>query len=71
MNIKKRLFQNDDATSVVKLVARTLMETNIHDYSSEYLQNDIARLNADFFIQKAQQTQPDSEGLFRLEKYIY
>lgn len=56
MNIKTRLFQNTDATSVANLVAKTLMTTNIHDYSKEYLQNDIDRLNGKFFILKAKQT---------------
>lgn len=56
MNLKTRFFKNADATPVADLVAKTLMTTNIHDYSKEYLQNDIDRLNENFFIQKAQQT---------------
>lgn len=56
MDLENRLFKNTDASIVAKLVAKTLMTTNIHDYSKEYLQNDINQLNENFFINKAQQT---------------
>lgn len=56
MEVKSRLFKDTDASKVTQLVSRTLMTTNIHDYSKEYLKNEINRLDETFLIQKAQQT---------------
>ena len=56
MNINVRRFQANDAKTVAKVVAQTLRESNSADYSQEYLENDIHRMPAEFFIEKAQQT---------------
>lgn len=45
-----RRFEENDAQEVANLIARTLRETNIKDYSKEYLDNDIKKLNAESLI---------------------
>lgn len=54
--IKSRSFVAEDAEEVSELVNRTLKETNIKDYSKEYIENDIAKLNEDFFIERGKWT---------------
>jgi len=56
MKITKHLFKNTDAIAVSELIARTLRITNSRDYSTEYIERDIARLDPEFLINKAQQT---------------
>lgn len=51
-----RRFKSADAPTVATLVARTLLTTNINDYSADYLQADIARMTPQWFIEKAAQT---------------
>lgn len=36
-----RKFQGEDAEEVSALIAKTLRTTNIKDYSSEYIENDV------------------------------
>lgn len=56
MDINVRRFKASDAKAVAKVVAQTLRESNSNDYSQEYIENDIRKMPAEFFIDKAQQT---------------
>lgn len=51
-----RRFQNQDAQTVSKLVAKTLLTTNSKDYSKAYLTKVIAERDANFFIENSQYT---------------
>lgn len=46
-----RLFKNEDAIKVSKLVAKTMMTSNINDYPKEYLMADIKERTPYFFIE--------------------
>ena len=48
-----RRFAPGDAREVSDLIARTLRETNIRDYSAEYLENDIRRLQPEDIEKRA------------------
>ena len=54
--IKNRRFKEQDAKEVSELVRRTLRETNIKDYSEEYIENDIAKIDENFFIERSKWT---------------
>ncbi|WP_125705702.1 GNAT family N-acetyltransferase [Lacticaseibacillus daqingensis] len=56
MDIQVRRFENRDAESVTRLVARTLRESNRQDYAEAYIEADVRRLSATFFVEKAAQT---------------
>ena len=51
-----RRFQETDANEVSDLIAKTLRTTNIKDYSSEYIENDVKTLTPEYLIQRAQCT---------------
>ena len=51
-----RSFKIEDAKAVSELVRRTLRETNIKDYSKEYIQNDISKMDENFFIERGKWT---------------
>jgi hypothetical protein len=46
-----REFKEEDAIGVSALIARTLRETNIRDYSEEYIENDVKILTSEYLIQ--------------------
>ena len=48
-----RRFEKEDAEAVSALIARTLRETNIRDYTAEYIENDVRALSPDNLIQRA------------------
>ena len=48
-----RLFEEKDANEVAKLIAETLRTTNIKDYSSDYIEKDIQRLNPQKLINRS------------------
>ncbi|MDN2453651.1 GNAT family N-acetyltransferase [Lactobacillus sp. UCMA15818] len=48
-----RAFKDTDAVEVANLVKKTMLTTNIKDYSKEYLENDLKKLTALDFIEKA------------------
>ena len=54
--IKNRRFKEQDAREVSELVRRTLRETNIKDYPEEYIENDIAKIDENFFIERSKWT---------------
>ncbi|WP_179394071.1 GNAT family N-acetyltransferase [Lacticaseibacillus absianus] len=56
MAIQIRRFETDDAEEVAALVARTLRESNGKDYSAKYIEEEIHRMPAAFFVEKAKQT---------------
>lgn len=43
----------EDAMEVSALIARTLRETNIRDYSEEYIENDVKILTPEYLIQQS------------------
>jgi ribosomal protein S18 acetylase RimI-like enzyme len=51
-----RRFKESDAKEVSDLIARTLREVNIKDYSMEYIENDIKRLTPEYLINRSQWT---------------
>lgn len=51
-----RRFKESDANTVSALVARTLREVNIKDYSAEYIERDVKALNPEFLIKRTQWT---------------
>lgn len=51
MNIRR--FEVDDAKEVANLIARTLLETNSKDYSSEHIENDIKTMTPEFLIERS------------------
>lgn len=51
--IQIRKFETKDAQAVSDLIATTLRTTNIKDYSSEYIENDINHLQPEDILQKA------------------
>lgn len=48
-----RSFENKDAEEVSKLVVTTLRTTNIKDYSSERIENDVKRLQPQNILDRA------------------
>lgn len=48
-----RKFQLEDAEEVSALIAKTLRTTNIKDYSSEYIENDVKQLSPRHIIERA------------------
>lgn len=54
--IKSRSFTAADGKAVSELVRRTLRETNIKDYSEEYIENDITKMDEEFFIERGKST---------------
>lgn len=55
-NFKIRRFQAGDEEAVSALIAKTLRTTNIKDYSSEYIENDVKQLSPNHIIQRAEWT---------------
>ncbi|MFT9456389.1 MAG: GNAT family N-acetyltransferase [Liquorilactobacillus hordei] len=51
--IIQRIFKDTDATAVAALVKKTMLTTNIKDYTKEYLENDLKKLTALAFIERA------------------
>lgn len=51
MNIRK--FQNKDAEEVSALITTTLRTTNIKDYSSDYIENDVKVLQPQNILERA------------------
>jgi len=54
--ITSRLFTPSDAKAVANVIATTLRTSNSKDYSTDYLERDIALMTPDFFVEKAKQT---------------
>ena len=54
MNIRK--FQDADADEVSALIVTTLRTTNIKDYSSEYIENDVKILQPHNILERARWT---------------
>ncbi|CAM3111633.1 GNAT family N-acetyltransferase [Leuconostoc rapi] len=52
---KIRKFSNTDAELVAQLIAKTMRTTNIKDYSSEFIENDLQALKANDLIERAKQ----------------
>lgn len=51
-----RLFDEKDAKEVSDLIAKTLRTTNIKDYSQEYIENDVNKLNPEHLIERSKWT---------------
>lgn len=51
-----RKFKEEDATDVSDLIARTLRETNIRDYSEDYIENDVKILTPEYLIKRSEWT---------------
>ncbi|WP_105957116.1 GNAT family N-acetyltransferase [Apilactobacillus quenuiae] len=51
--MKIRLFKNEDAIDLSKLVAKTMKISNSKDYSLEYLKKDISERTPEFFIDRS------------------
>lgn len=51
--IRIRLFEELDAEEVAQLIKRTMLTTNIKDYSKEYVEADLQRLTAQDLINRA------------------
>lgn len=51
-----RRFKESDAKKVSNLIARTLREVNIKDYSVEYIENDVKILSPEFLIERSKWT---------------
>lgn len=54
MNIRK--FQDADADGVSALIVTTLRTTNIKDYSSEYIENDVKILQPHNILERTRWT---------------
>lgn len=48
-----RRFRKEDSAELADVIAETLRTTNIKDYSSEYIENDISFLTADKLIERS------------------
>ena len=51
-----RRFRRDDAREVSELIVRTLRTSNIKDYSSEYIENDVKMFTPESVLQRASWT---------------
>lgn len=51
-----RLFDPRDAENVAAVVAKTMRTSNAVDYSSDYIEADLAHLTAPYFIEKDKTT---------------
>lgn len=51
-----RMFKESDATEVANLIARTLREVNIKDYSKEHIEKDVQLLSRQFLIERSKWT---------------
>lgn len=49
-------FKESDAKAVSDLIARTLREVNIEDYSVEYIENDVKILTPEYLIERSKWT---------------
>jgi len=54
--IKNRRFKEQDAKEVSEMVRRTLRETNSKDYSEAYIENEVAKIDENFFIERSKWT---------------
>ena len=48
-----RRFKESDAEEVSALIARTLREVNIKDYSAEYIEKDVKLITPEYLIERA------------------
>ena len=48
-----RRFENKDAEELADIIAKTLRTTNIKDYTSEHIENDISCLSAEKMIERS------------------
>jgi len=48
-----RRFLPDDAEEVSKMIAKTLREVNIKDYTRQYIENFIQKIQAENIIERA------------------
>ncbi len=48
-----RRFEIRDAQEVSDLIAKTMRTTNIKDYSSEYVENDIKALTPEYLVERS------------------
>ena len=51
-----RRFLQEDAKEVSDLIIKTLREVNIKDYSKEYIENEVQRLQPDIILKRAKWT---------------
>jgi len=51
-----RRFRREDAREVSELIVRTLRTSNIKDYSSEYIENDVKMFTPESVLQRASWT---------------
>ena len=51
-----RRFLSDDAEEVSKMIAKTLREVNIKDYTRQYIENFIQKIQAENIIERASWT---------------
>ena len=51
-----RRFEESDAKEISDLIARTLREVNIKDYSIEYIENDVKLLTPEYLIERLKWT---------------
>lgn len=51
-----RRFEEYNAQEVSDLIAKTLRETNINDYSVEYIENDVKSLTAEYLLERSKCT---------------
>ena len=51
-----RRFKKEDSYELSKVIAKTLRTTNIKDYSTEYIENDISCLTAEKLIERSNWT---------------
>jgi len=54
--MKIRNFENKDAKEVSALIIKTLRTTNIKDYSSEYIENDVKAFQPKDIVKRADRT---------------
>ena len=54
--IKNSRFKDQDAKEVSEMVRRTLRETNSKDYSEAYIENEVAKIDENFFIERSKWT---------------
>jgi GNAT superfamily N-acetyltransferase len=52
--INYRRFENKDGKSAAELIAKTMLETNIRDYSRSFLDRELEHLKADDLIERSQ-----------------
>ena len=56
MELTARRFEERDAQEVSSLIAKTLRTTNIRDYTSEFIEREVALLSSAYLIERAKWT---------------